>query len=369
MGVTNRAVDASVHTPPALTGLDEVELRLLNDFQRGFPIVPEPFAVIAARLGTSEARVIESLRELKRAGAVSRVGPLFRPHTLGASTLAAMAVPPARLEEVAAVVNSYPHVNHNYEREHRVNLWFVITGPDRATLQAVMKGIASRTDLQVHPLPMLADYHIDLGFPLAIGGLPPGYREPDPTARVTPPAPANDGTGAGSPGALSAAEWAVVEAIQSGLPLTPRPFEAAGKRIGLNEEIVRKSIQVLLRRGCIKRFGIVVHHHKLGYRANAMVVWDVPDMRADELGRSMAKWPFVTLCYRRARHLPVWPYNLFCMIHGRDRNTVRRQLGALIKGCGLDGLRHEVLFSGRRFKQRGALYRIAGEDAAEIVAA
>jgi len=145
---------------------DEVDRRLLNDFQSGFPLVPRPFAEVAARLGVDEAEVIARLERLSGFGAVSRVGPVIEPRRIGASTLAAMAVPPERLEKVAGLVNGFPEVNHNYEREHRFNLWFVLTAADEDRLAAIMDEIQERTGIEVLDLPMLNEYHIDLGFPL-----------------------------------------------------------------------------------------------------------------------------------------------------------------------------------------------------------
>jgi DNA-binding Lrp family transcriptional regulator len=146
--------------------LDQTDRRLLSDFQQGFPLTARPYAAIAAELGLREQDVITRLVRLREAGAVSRVGPVFRPQRVGASTLAAMAVPPPRLEEVAELVNGYAEVNHNYEREHRYNLWFVLTAADETQLAAVMEEIAERTGIEVLDLPMLEEYHIDLGFPL-----------------------------------------------------------------------------------------------------------------------------------------------------------------------------------------------------------
>jgi siroheme decarboxylase len=144
----------------------KLEKRLLNEFQREFPLCSRPFAEMADRFGVSERDVIVGLTELHEAGAVSRVGPVFRPGRLGASTLAAMAVPVARLDEVADIVNGYAEVNHNYEREHRYNLWFVATAGNAVRLQHVLDDIERRTRIPVLALPMLQDYHIDLGFDL-----------------------------------------------------------------------------------------------------------------------------------------------------------------------------------------------------------
>ena len=146
--------------------LTDIERRLLNDFQHDFPLSPTPYADIAQSLGVSEAEVLATLVRLKDAGAVSRVGAVVRPNTIGASTLAAMAVSPNELERIAALVSSYAEVNHNYEREHRLNLWFVATAPDSTRLQQVLDEIAAGTGYEVFSFPLVEDYHIDLGFEL-----------------------------------------------------------------------------------------------------------------------------------------------------------------------------------------------------------
>lgn len=151
---------------PLLERLDALDQRLLDDFQSGIPLTPRPFALMAEQLGMAETEVIARLQRLTEMGVVSRVGPVFRPRQVGTSTLAAMAVPPERLAEVATLVNSFPEVNHNYEREHDFNLWFVLTGPDQTRLERVLDEIGCRAGLPVLDLPMLAEYHIDLGFPL-----------------------------------------------------------------------------------------------------------------------------------------------------------------------------------------------------------
>lgn len=148
----------------------------------------------------------------------------------------------------------------------------------------------------------------------------------------------------------------LIAAIQGGLPLVAEPYRAVGEEIGLSEQEVIDRIRALREEGVIKRMGVVVRHHELGYRANAMVVWNVPDARVTELGECMGKFDFVTLCYRRRRYLPEWPYNLYCMIHGSSRDDVLDHVQQLVTECGLADLPREVLFSRRRFKQNGARY-------------
>lgn len=148
----------------------------------------------------------------------------------------------------------------------------------------------------------------------------------------------------------------LIGAIQGGLPLVPRPYQALALRLGLTEEEVLKRVGALLGAGTIKRFGVVVRHHELGYRANAMVVWDVADERVAEAGKRLGAIDCVTLCYRRPRRLPAWPYNLFCMVHGRSRDAVVEKVESAAFVTGLDDVPREILFSSRRYKQRGALY-------------
>lgn len=144
--------------------LDAIDRRLLNDFQHGLPVAERPYAHIARELDIGEDEVIERLQRLQKEQLVSRVGPVFRPNRIGVSTLAAMAVPPERLESVATRISQQPEVNHNYEREHRYNLWFVVTADDRRHLNRVLTSIEQDTGLPILDLPMLEDYFIDLGF-------------------------------------------------------------------------------------------------------------------------------------------------------------------------------------------------------------
>ncbi len=165
MTTLNQTADHGLsHDAASLSAFDK---RLLNEYQRDFPLSPRPYAEIARQLGAQEAEVITALRRLKRAGLISRVGAVVTPHKAGWSTLAAMAVPAERLEEVADLVSSYLEVNHNYEREHSLNLWFVVASADKAGVRAVLKSMEQETGLQVLDLPLVEAYRLDLGFPLS----------------------------------------------------------------------------------------------------------------------------------------------------------------------------------------------------------
>ena len=324
--------------------MGDADLELLNRFQRDFPLTSYPFRVIAERLGWNEAEVLAALRRLKDEGKVSRVGAVFATRRLGVSTLAALAVPPARLEAVAQRVNDYPEVNHNYQREHEFNLWFVLTAATTARLQAVLAEIEDDTGLPVLDLPLLEEFHIDLGFDLRHGGRETAAKIPRTTVDASTPVE------------LSAADRALFAALQPGLPLVNRPYQLLARQLGLSERTVLERLGYWLERGVIKRLGVIVRHRALGYRANAMVVWDVPDAEVGMAGQALAAEAGVNLCYRRPRRLPHWPYNLFCMMHGRQREQVLKRIEQVRIDQGLAACPHAVLFSTRCFRQRGAYY-------------
>ena len=152
----------------------------------------------------------------------------------------------------------------------------------------------------------------------------------------------------------------LLQAIQQGLPLASRPYAELGRQTGLSEAEVIARLQHWIGAGLIKRLGVVVRHRQLGYRANAMVVFDVADERVADTGKRLAAFACVTLCYRRPRRAN-WPYNLFCMVHGKDRGKVEAQVEMLAVAADLADAPRAVLFSRRCFKQRGALYVRVGD--------
>ncbi|MGJ0484602.1 MAG: siroheme decarboxylase subunit beta [Methylomicrobium sp.] len=155
---------------------------------------------------------------------------------------------------------------------------------------------------------------------------------------------------------LDARDFELLTEIQLGLPISPRPYYDIGLALGMTEAEVIERLSVLKQAGLIKRLGVIVKHRQLGYRANAMIVWNIPDALVKDLGDRISRSSFVTLCYQRPR-TPEWHYNLYCMIHGKDRDTVIKQLEQLSVDCDLERFDRQILFSRRCFKQRGALYR------------
>ena len=316
--------------------------RLLNEFQREFPLIPAPYAALAAHLGVRESEVIEALLAFQAHGTLSRVGAVFAPNSVGVSTLAALHVPEPRLAHVAAVISARREVSHNYEREGEPNLWFVINAANDAVLDEAVRAIESETGYgPVLRLPLIEEYRIDLGFDLR------GAFDTQRSARWQP---------VRGPALLTARDRGLMVALQAGLPVERFPYLALGHSADMQEAEVLERLRGWIDAGVIRRFGLIVRHRELGYRANAMVVWDVPDTDVGALGQALAQQPRVTLCYRRRRCLPDWPFNLYCMIHGRERRAVTSWLRGIERACGLDRHPSRMLFSRARYKQRGALY-------------
>lgn len=145
-------------------------------------------------------------------------------------------------------------------------------------------------------------------------------------------------------------------AIEQGLPLVERPYLAIAEQLSLTESAVIATIDAWQTQGLIRRFGLVVRHRKLGYQANAMVVWDIAPEDTARIADLLAEEDVVTLCYERPRILPQWPYNLFCMIHGKSRDQVLAQLADICQRHQLNHIHKNVLFSTKAYKQRGGRY-------------
>jgi DNA-binding Lrp family transcriptional regulator len=316
--------------------LDTADRRLLDGFQRGLPLVARPFAAVGEALGLGEDAVLARLARLTEAGAISRVGAVRRANAIGRSTLAAISAAPEEVERIGALLCAEPGFNHVYLRENALNLWFVATGPDQARVDAALARIAERARRPVVDLPLVRAYHIDLGFSLDGPTLKP-------VARPFRPA------------ALRPGDAALTQALCDGLPLVSRPWSALGARLERDESAILADIARLLDAGALTRLGVIVHHRRLGWRANAMVCFAADEDRIDEAGERLAAEPGVTLCYRRRPDPAHWPFPLFCMVHGRSREETLAMLDRAVQAANLANTDRRILFSTRCFRQTGAL--------------
>ncbi|WP_436923723.1 siroheme decarboxylase subunit beta [Halosimplex amylolyticum] len=328
--------------------VDAVDAALVDGWQSGFPVTERPFEVVAADVGVDESEALERVKRLYDQGIFRRFGPVLNPPVIGSSTLAAVKAPADRFEEVAAVINGYEQVNHNYARDHEWNMWFVVTAASKERRDAILDEIEERTGCAVLVLPMLTDFYIDLEFPVVNTDrfARESLAETDVAATTISERAAAD---------LTELDRRVLLEVQEGFPLTATPYRDVAEAVGAPVADVLDSVERLLADGCIKRIGCVVNHLATGFDANCMVVWDLPDEDLDERGVDVGRLPYVTLCYHRPRRPDhEWPYNLFTMIHGREQEAVDAKIDELAgEYLPYD---HERLYSTETLKQTGARY-------------
>jgi DNA-binding Lrp family transcriptional regulator len=149
----------------------------------------------------------------------------------------------------------------------------------------------------------------------------------------------------------------IILATQAGLPLDPQPYQRIAEQLGVTAETVMARLAVMQADGRLRRIAAVPNHYRLGYTANGMSVWDIPDEVVDTIGEQVGRLDFVSHCYRRPRYLPEWPYNFFAMLHAHNRDEVLAQ-AAQIAGLMGDACHgHDILFSTRILKKTGMRFR------------
>jgi len=343
--------DLSQSVPPSeLTDLDRA---VLTEIQAGFPVSWAPYCDIAETLSAkgepvTEIDVLNSVLKMRETGVIRRVGAIFDSYRLGyRSTLCAIAAPNERIEEVAGIIGTYPNVTHNYEREDRYSVWFTLIAPSDADIQRILDEIAQRTGIHdILNLPAIRLFKIRVDFDFtgersARGEAPPIVKP----AEIEPVVLAED-------------EKELVRLLQDDLPTSEHPFSELHEMLEFrgtdrSEEWVRETTQRWIDTGVIRRFGAAIKHHKTGFAANAMGVWDCPEDRVEEVGPVLASFKEVSHCYERPR-LPQWPANLYTMIHARTRDEVEQIAERLRDASGLPAPR--LLYSTREFKKASMRY-------------
>jgi DNA-binding Lrp family transcriptional regulator len=341
--------------------IDAVDAALIDEYQSGFPVEARPFERVAREVAAETGvavdadEVLDRVRDLREKGVFRRFGAVLNPPVIGSSTLAAVRAPEDRFDDVAAVINGYRQVNHNYRRDHEWNQWFVVTAGSRETRDAILAEIEERTGCEVLALPMLTDYYIDLEFPVVNGDR--FARESLDSTDVSATRISEDARGD-----LTSLEADLLLAIQDGFPLSSTPYDDVAVEIDAAVDDVLAAVERLLADGCIKRIGCIVNHVVTGFRNNCMVVWDVPDDELDERGAAVGSLPYVTLCYHRPRRSEQgWEYNLFTMIHGREAAAVDAKIDEL--AADYLPVPHDRLYSTETLKQTGAQYEtLVAED-------
>jgi DNA-binding Lrp family transcriptional regulator len=320
--------------------MNELQRHFINQFQGGFPLVECPYSSVAADLDTDEATLILNIRQLLDECMLSRFGPLYDAVNMGgALTLAAMSVPEHLFEQVAQQVNDLPEIAHNYQRDHELNMWFVIATETPEGIQKTIRNIEQNTGLKVYDFPKLQEFYLGLWLQLDEDGRVSTRSFDSPIQQTTT--------------RLDELDRKIIKASQQGLALVSKPYADIAAQAGCDAETVIERLTSMLEQGVVRRIGAIPNHYRLGLRGNGMSVWDVPDDRLQDLGQQIGQLDFVSHCYERPRHLPQWPYNLFAMVHGHDRDEVNRKVEQIALITGNQTRQHDVLFSSAILKKTG----------------
>ena len=286
--------------------MDDIDRQLLTLLQKDIPLVTRPFEAVGKKLGLDGADAILKIQRLKTEKVIRQISAIFDTKSLGyKSTLVAMKFPDDRLDQGAAVINRHPGVSHNYRRSHDFNLWFTVAVPPSDSLEEHIQRLHEMSGAEkTLILPTLKLFKI--GVKLDLTGKESKQENADEIydeRRRRKAAPD-----------LTPLEIEVIRVLQEDFPLTDEPYQVLARQAGMTENQLFETVRSFITRGYLRRFAAILHHRQAGFAANAMVVWQIPEEKQDEIGAKMALFREVSHCYKR----PVYPefqYSLYTMIH------------------------------------------------------
>jgi DNA-binding Lrp family transcriptional regulator len=310
----------------------EVLLRI----QKNFPLVAKPFESIAKELNTTEDKIIEILKEQKEQKIIRQISAIFDTKSLGyKSSLVAFEIDEDKIDEAVKIINSHPGVSHNYERNHKFNIWFTMAvSPDSILgLEKTIKILADLTKANDYiMLPTLKLFKISVK-------LDTTGKENKKEKVVKKEKIKID---------LTPLHMEVIKLIQYDITISSEPFKGIIEKLDISYDKLFEILDQLQKSGMMRRFAAILNHRRAGFNANAMVVWDVDENDGEKIGSIAAEFSAVSHCYLRPKY-PNWPYNLFTMIHGKtkeDTNAVIDQIDQEIESKS-----HMPLYSSREFKK------------------
>jgi len=318
--------------------------RLLNLLQTDFPLLSQPFARLGEQLDISENEVIRQIEELKTEGVIRQIGPLFDTRKLGfRTTLVAAKASESELEKAVQIVVDHPGVSHAYERTHDFNLWFTLAFPAAIDIDSELNKMFSPVDIYaVFSLPATRLFKLRTFFDTSGDGQTEGEENPD----INLSEQATE---------LSPVDKIVINAIQVDLPLVVRPFYNVATGLGMKEDEFLERYRSLLPRGIIRRFSANINHRRVGFTANAMACFVVPEEQIDDFGRKLAILKEVSHCYERKTN-PYWRHNLFAMIHQQTREGCQQIADKVAAEAALTD--YMLLYSIREMKKTRVKYQV-----------
>jgi DNA-binding Lrp family transcriptional regulator len=323
--------------------LDDVDKRLLNEIQWVFPLADRPYLEIAGRHSMQEQEVMQRIGAMKKAGLVRQINAIFDTRRLGyKSALVAFAVKPDKLDSVADIVNEHPGVSHNYERNHEYNMWFTLAVPPGSDIKDDLERMAALDGvIKYRVLPTLKLYKIGVKLDMVNDDA----EKPKPTDEVKEMIPEKV--------QLSERDKEFIRELQKDLPVTQEPFKDLADNLSITTSELFAKAKEYEGIGIMRRYAAILRHRDVGFVANGMVVWHVPEERIDEAGFKLAAFPQVSHCYRRPIY-PDWRFNLFSMVHARTLEAAEKMAVEMSETLGIKD--YQILFSSREFKKERVKY-------------
>ena len=346
-------------TPMTQSEFDPIDRKLLNVLQSDFPLVREPWAAIGAKTGITEQEVLDRVEGLKKKNVVRQVGAIFDTRRLGyTSTLVAMRFPVDDLDEAAHFLNGHPGISHNYAREGQFNLWFTLAVPPGRSIPDDVETLGRVTGAEAtRLLPTIRFFKIGVNFDME-------KKVSDARTYFVPDAPDKSGAST-DPGEgwnqaqeISDLDIAFIKELQDDLSLVSRPFDPMAERLGMTVDQLFAYGADMVDRRLMRRYSAVLHHRRAGFNANAMIVWKVPEERAQEVGEIMATSPAVTHCYQRPTY-DDWHYSHFTMIHATTKAECEEIALDIEAKTGLQD--RLLLYSTREYKKTRVRYFVEDE--------
>ncbi len=340
---------------------DTVDNQILNVVQSDFPLVREPWKAIADRVGVSEQEVLDRLGELKRKNVVRQVGAIFDTRRLGySSTLVAMRFSADRLDAAAHLLNRHPGISHNYARDGKFNLWFTLAVPPGESVADEVERLGKITEAEAtRLLPTIRFFKIGVNFDMEKKVSDARtYFVPDDSNKKPAKANGIPGEGWNKAQELSDFDVAFIKELQEDLPLTSGPFDGMAERLGLSVDELFAYCDEMVGRRLMRRYSAVLYHRRAGFSANAMIVWKVPEERAQEVGEIMASSPAVTHCYQRPTYED-WDYSHFTMVHATTKEECEEIARDIEQKTGLND--RLLLYSTREYKKTRVRYFVEDE--------
>jgi len=328
--------------------MDTLDKAILNEIQWTFPLVPEPFAVIAQKFGIKEEELTRRLAALKKTGIIRQLSAIFDTRKLGyKSALIAMSIEPEKLDYIANQINKHPGVSHNYERNHEYNLWFTLAVPPGNDLKNEVDKFSKLSGIKkTRLLPTIKLFKIGVKLDMVEESAP----EVKPTEEKKKIRDVKF--------VATDEDKRYIRELQKDLEIVKRPFLKSAQNLGITEEALLEKAKFYEEIGVMRRFAAILRHRDAGFIANGMIVWKVPTERIDEVGAKLGAFPQVSHCYERPVYQD-WPYNIFSMVHCKTVEDAKQMAKEIQRHINVDD--YKILFSSREFKKTRVEYFVEHE--------